>query len=83
MQLFISNGKKRNDVRTHWLDWRPSISRMTPFSCSLAAVYFREEALDFLVLFSSSFLSSLMDLREFLVVKQPLVKYYMSYREWQ
>ncbi len=57
--------------RTYWLVWRPSISRMTPFSCSLAAVYFRDEALDFLLLFSSSFLSSLMDLREFLIAKQP------------
>lgn len=51
---------------TYWLVWRSSISRMTPFSCSLAAVYFNEACFSFLLPFTSSFPSSLIDLREFL-----------------
>lgn len=51
---------------THWLTWSPSISRMTPFSCSLAAVYFRDCGFHFLLPLSSPLLSTLIDLREFL-----------------
>lgn len=51
---------------THWFVWSPSISKTTPFSCSFAAVYFRDCGFHFLLLFSSPLLSSFIDLREFL-----------------
>lgn len=52
--------------QTYWLLWRPSISRMTPFSWSLAPVYFKDCCLDFLLALLSSLRSSLIDRREFL-----------------
>lgn len=55
---------------TYWLVWRSSISRMTPFSWSLAAVYFSEVCFSFLLPFTSSFPSNLIDLREFLEREQ-------------
>lgn len=51
---------------THWFVWSPSISRITPFSCNLAAVYFRDCGFHFLLPFSSPLASSFIDLREFL-----------------
>lgn len=51
---------------THWFVWSPSISRTTPFSCNLAAVYFKDCGFHFLLPFSSPLLSSFIDRREFL-----------------
>lgn len=60
---------------THWFVWSPSISRMTPFSCSLAAVYFRDCGFHFLLPLSSPLLSSFMDLRAFLNVQSTVIVY--------
>lgn len=71
----LSGGSERKlltsvDEETHWFVWRPSISRTTPFSCSLAAVYFNDWGFHFLLPRSSDLLSSFMDLREFLNKQQ-------------
>lgn len=69
-------------IQTHWLVWRPSTSSMTPFSCNLAPVYFKDCCFDFLFPFSSSFLSILMDLREFLwrhSIKMHCVEWYCAF----
>lgn len=73
-------------MQTYWLVWRPSTSSMTPFSCNLAPVYFKDCCFDFLLPFSSSFRSILMDLREFLwrhSIKLHCVEWHWGFQRWK